>query len=687
MTQYPVLPWLITNYEKEELSKDDYRDLSIPIGMMEITEKSGIRKETYIEYYETLKEDFKQANPNFNYNEFLKRGDDYFTEYKLKRNKKKKDSNNNDLGLSDSNISSIELNQIPYFYGTHYSCATFVSHYLMRVFPFALLSIEIQGDKFDDPDRIFMSLIKTFETTSTLKEDIRELIPEFYTLPEMFLNKNNLNLTQGKLDSEGKAVIVNDVELPPWCNSLSFNFIAKMRNNLEKNSLTINKWIDLIFGSLQRGEKAEENHNIYMAHTYEGMVKIDSITDYDSRNALMRLWEVGVTPKQIFRTDSKKKNEKTIIKGSNLYESQNLHICEAEFNKYGELIKNCYNNKSINNEYEEIVYPKIIKIKAIGLNELLLVYNLNYITKLKFKKVSDKKYAFEEKIIYKGNNFSSKFASSYLISHCNPPIILYNNNKYMIKGGFWDGKLEINSLNIEQKEKEKNLSNIIYIKEGQIIVMEMTKDEKKLLCGTKTGHLICFSVNGLELEMKNNIFLHNDEITSISINDNLNMFATSSLDGYINIHILPSFDLVRSIKLSEGKKHFYAKNVFLSSSPLPCITAFISSKNIFRAFTINGELIGDNEVIFTTKNIKCPIIFNDIYYQDYLIYGTDDGRVEIRKFPEMELINNQQIKENYDIVSMDITPDKKYCFAWSKDNKIVIITDSNTVIDNEDKKN
>jgi WD40 repeat protein len=502
----------------------------------------------------------------------------------------------------------------------------------------------------------------------------------------MFLNKNNLDLTQGKLDSEGKVVIVNDVELPPWCNSLPFSFITEMRNNLEKNSLTINKWIDLIFGSLQRGEKAEENHNIYMAHTYEGMVKIDSITDYDSRNALMRLWEVGVTPKQILRTDSKKKNEKTIVKGSNLYESKNLHICEAEFHKYEELIKKCYKNKSINKEYEEIVYPKIIKIKAIGLNELLLVYNLNYIIKLKFKKVSDKKYAFEEKTIYKGNNFSSKYASSYLISHCHPPIILYNNNKYMIKGGFWEGKLEINSLNIEQKEKEKNLSNIIYIKEGPIIVMEMTKDEKKLLCGTKTGHLICFSVDGLELEMKNNIFLHNDEITSISINDNLNMFATSSLDGYINIHILPSFDLVRSIKLSEGKKHFYANNVFLSSSPLPCITAFISSKNIFRAFTINGELIGDNEVIFTTKNIKCPIIFNDLYYQDYLIYGTDDGRIEVRKFPDMELINNQQIKENYDIVSMDITPDKKYCFAWSKDNKIVIITDSNTVIDSEDKK-
>ena len=686
VTQYPVLPWIITNYTKEELSEEDYRDLGLPVGMMEVGQKSELRKETYIEYYNTLKEDFKEANPTFNYNEYLKKGDEYFTEYKLKKNKKKKD-NNNDLGISESNISSIELNQIPYFYGTHYSCPTFVSHYLMRIFPFALLSIEIQGDKFDDPDRIFISLRRTFETASTLKEDVRELIPEFYTLPEMFLNKNNLNLTQDKLDSEGKAVIVNDVDLPPWCNNLSFTFVIEMRNNLEKNTLAINKWIDLIFGSLQRGEKAEENHNIYMAHTYEGMVKIDTITDYDSRNALMRLWEVGVTPKQIFKTDSKRKNEKSIIKGSTLYDSQNLYITEGEFFKYGELIKNCYKNKTINNEYEEKIYPKIIKIKAIGLNELILVYNLHYITKIKYKKISDKKFVFDEKIIYKGNNYSSIFTSFYLMSHYIPPIIIYNNNRYMIKGGFWDGKLEIYNLIIEQKEKEKNLSNIIKIKEGPIVVMEMTKDEKTLLCGIKTGHLIIFSVDGLELEKKNNIFLHTDEITSISINDNLNMFATSSLDGYINIHILPSFDLVRSIKISEDNIHSYANNIFLSSSPLACITAFISSKKIFRIFTINGEFIGDNQINNTTENIKCPIVFNDLYFQDYLIYGTDDGRIEIRKFPEMDLKYNKQITEGNDIISMDISPDKKFCFIWSKDNKISIITDlTGTNNDNDDKK-
>lgn len=39
----------------------------------------------------------------------------------------------------------------------------------------------------------------------------QELIPEFYYLPEMFVNSNGYNL--GIREDE---VVVNDVDLPPW---------------------------------------------------------------------------------------------------------------------------------------------------------------------------------------------------------------------------------------------------------------------------------------------------------------------------------------------------------------------------------------------------------------------------------------------------------------------------------------
>ena len=468
--------------------------------------------------------------------------------------------------------------------------------------------------------------------------------------------------------------------MPPWCNNQSYNFISELRRNLEKNDLNINKWIDLVFGYLQRGEKAEDHHNIFMAQSYENMVKIDKIADIDERNALMRLVEVGITPRQIFKKETSQRNERASRKWKYLYESKKLFMFSIIIPKYDNISKNIIktNNKEINN-YN---FPKIIKIKYIGINEVLLINELNIVNKMKFKNTADK-FIIEEKEYFQISNVSSEYSPSFIISSVNCPIILYNNNKYMIKGGFWDGRLEINSLTMDLKDKSY-LKNIIYVKEGPIIIMEMTEDEKILICGTKKGYLICFSVNGLFLNIIKKIYYHFDEITSININDNLNMFSSSSLDGYVNLYILPSFELVRSLKVCntnskpyyEDESNFdYANNVFLSSSPLASITIFISSKRIFRSFTINGEFIEDLQETNNSNYIKSPIIFHDLDFQEYLIYGTDDGRIKIRKFPNMELINSVCPGDGNEILSMDISVDNKYCYISMENNKIYIIKD------------
>ena len=75
LTQYPVIPWIITDYTSKELRiKECHRNLSLPMGMVEINEKSLIRKETYIETYESLKNDFKESHPDFNYESYLQKG-------------------------------------------------------------------------------------------------------------------------------------------------------------------------------------------------------------------------------------------------------------------------------------------------------------------------------------------------------------------------------------------------------------------------------------------------------------------------------------------------------------------------------------------------------------------------------------------------------------------------------------
>ena len=123
----------------------------------------------------------------------------------------------------------------------------------------------------------------------------------------------------------------------------------------------------------------------------------------------------------------------------------------------------------------------------------------------------------------------------------------------MIKGGFWDGRLELNS--IQADVKEDKVSSMIFPGYGQpIVCMKMSKDEKLLVCGTKDGAIIIYDVNGKNLTFKDIIYSHNDEITSICINGNLNMLATSSVDGYIMLYTLPTFQLVRAIHISSLKK-------------------------------------------------------------------------------------------------------------------------------------
>jgi WD40 repeat protein len=286
----------------------------------------------------------------------------------------------------------------------------------------------------------------------------------------------------------------------------------------------------------------------------------------------------------------------------------------------------------------------------------------------------------------------------------------------VLKGGFWDGRIEINS--IEPDSKENNISSIIFPGyDKPILCLEMSKDEKLLLCGAKDGSIFAFEVNGKMLTFKDTIDSHTDEITSISINDTLNMFASASMDGYIMIYILPSMKLVRAIHISSLKQKIknhinenniinnaneiiknqndkknefdneffeeykeqdclYADNIFLSSSPLPCIAIFISKRRIFRSYTINGEFINEIEETEKSSKINSPIIYKNLYFQEFLVYGTNDGYIKIRAFPKMNLINSIKIYENNEIKELAFSKDKRYCYCWGKGDILNLISNN-----------
>ena len=129
--------------------------------------------------------------------------------------------------------------------------------------------------------------------------DVKELIPEWYSTPDMFLNASNLPL--GSL--QDGAGSVGDVMLPPWASSAhEFVWINRAALESEHVSAHLHEWIDLIFGAKQAGPAAVEADNVFYYLTYEGAVDLDSISDPLLRQATeAQILNYGQTPSRLFR--------------------------------------------------------------------------------------------------------------------------------------------------------------------------------------------------------------------------------------------------------------------------------------------------------------------------------------------------------------------------------------------------
>ncbi len=126
---------------------------------------------------------------------------------------------------------------------------------------------------------------------------MKELIPEFFTSPEIFTNTNGFPLgkTQAKMS-------IDNVKLPPWAKGSAYEFIRLHRLALESEyvSNNLHHWIDLIFGYKQRGVEALAAHNVFHYLSYEGSVDIEKVQDEVERKAIEgHIQNFGQTPSQL----------------------------------------------------------------------------------------------------------------------------------------------------------------------------------------------------------------------------------------------------------------------------------------------------------------------------------------------------------------------------------------------------
>ncbi|THF94619.1 hypothetical protein TEA_028037 [Camellia sinensis var. sinensis] len=246
LTQYPVFPWVLADYESEILDLSDpktFRRLDKPMGCQTLEGEEEFKKR-----YESWDDP-----------------------------------------------------EVPKFhYGSHYSSAGIVLFYLLRLPPFSTENQKLQGGQFDHADRLFNSIRDTWLSAAGKgnTSDVKELIPEFFYMPEFLENQFNLDL--GEKQSGEK---VGGVVLPPWAKGSAREFIRRHREALESDYVSENLhcWIDLIFGYKQRGKAAEEAVNVFYHYTYEGSVDIDSVTDPAMKASILaQINHFGQTPKQLF---------------------------------------------------------------------------------------------------------------------------------------------------------------------------------------------------------------------------------------------------------------------------------------------------------------------------------------------------------------------------------------------------
>lgn len=233
LNQYPVFPWILTNYDSQELDltlPTNFRDLSKPVGAL-----NNDRRQEFIERYQSW------DNP-----------------------------------------------KVPAFhYGTHYSTAAFTLSWMSRLRgQYHTAYMALQDGKYEDDSRLFLSLGDSWMAALVGgQQNVKELIPEFYYLPEIF--NENFGLPP--------------VELPPWAESPE-HFVRLHRNALESElvSCQLHQWIDLIFGYKQRVPEAIRAINVFYYLTYQGNVNLNLIQDVALREAIeTQIRHFGQTPSQL----------------------------------------------------------------------------------------------------------------------------------------------------------------------------------------------------------------------------------------------------------------------------------------------------------------------------------------------------------------------------------------------------
>ncbi|XP_065812969.1 lipopolysaccharide-responsive and beige-like anchor protein isoform X1 [Labrus bergylta] len=572
LNQYPVFPWVITNYDSEELDltlPSNFRDLSKPIGAL-----NPKRAAFFSDRYESWEDD-----------------------------------------------------QVPKFhYGTHYSTSSFTLMWLLRMEPFTTFFLNFQGGKFDHADRTFSSVSRAWRNCQRDTSDVKELIPEFYYLPEMFVNSNSYNL--GVME-DGTGV--SDVELPPWAKSPE-EFVRINRLALESEfvSCQLHQWIDLIFGYKQQGPEATRALNVFYYLTYEGAINLSSINDPMLREAVeAQIRSFGQTPCQLLIEPHPPRSSAMQV----YLLLQTPMMFTEQMQQDVIMVLKFPSNSPVThvaaNTQPGLTSPAIITVTA---NRLFAVNKWHGLTGHQSSTVQDQQYQLPVEIdpLIASNvgshrrQISDLLDQSILISsQC---FVITADNRFILLCGFWDKSFRVYSTDSGKLTQivfgHRDVVTCLARSEsyigGDCYVLSGSRDATLLLWYWNGKHNSIGESPGTEFTTPRAILTgHDCEVTCASVCAELGLVISGCKEGPCLIHSMNG-DLLRTL---EGPERCLRPRLIQSSTEGNCLIYY--DKGQFCIFSVNGKLLGHMEV---EDSIKAMLLSRD---GQYLLTGGDGGVVSV----------------------------------------------------------
>ncbi|EGR32579.1 hypothetical protein IMG5_076820 [Ichthyophthirius multifiliis] len=472
-----------------------------------------------------------------------------------------------------------------YFFGSHYSSPAIVFQFLIRIQPFGQGALLLQNGKFDIADRLFFSISETYKNATEEMSDVRELIPEFFYLPEFFLNmqKHDFGIQQ-----TGERV--HNVILPQWSLQNPFLFVFIHRKGLESEFVceNINQWINLIFGIKQKGKEAEIFLNKFFYLTYEDSINIDQIKNEDEKISIeSQVMHFGQTPSQILNQQFP--------------------------------VKNCFFEEEIFIFCQKFKFESILIIQIISEKNRIFTFSKKGI----FQLFKIQKNGFSLKNVWnKQLNFFSFSSFDFSCKFKNLPFLTYSFQEkiYFLIGGYIDGQVQFYSFSKKNDSKQIIQNNFINIPNNNstITAFQINEDDQIIFMGNKQGELAIFQFNPLQevqIQEITRFYQHFEEITCLQVSKYLKILASSSLDGTINIYNYFNYKFLRNIS---HPKMLSINSFLLVASPVCSILFFSSQDCVFYSYSINGQLLSKYQE--DTPNIYDMNIIKNDNFMEFLVF-------------------------------------------------------------------